>query len=1120
MVSLHLFSSTPSLRSLRFWWPWLGLLTGLALTFSAWSQVSRAESARFEAFRHEQLASMVERVERRMNTLKVVLQGSASYLGRGALPSRAEWRAYVESLDLNATYPGIQGLGFAEWIPKAELGAHLQRVRGEGFPEYQIIPGGPLAPDPGGCSASVYLEPMDARNLRAFGKDMLAEPVRREAMLRARDTGLPTLSGKVVLYQEGDAAAQAGTLLFMPVYRQGWPLGSVAQRRAALRGWTYHPFRMGDLLRGTLSGDTHQAGFELFDGIKAEAEHLLFDSDPSRSVASHAGELVRSFDVAGRTWTAHVYPDVFYFGSAGRNHHLGLLISGVVASLLLFLLLVTMLGAEGRARLLADQRGEELLATESRFRALFEKAPFGMAIVATDSGRFLSVNPRLEEILGYSCAELLERGFQAVSHPDYLIADQASLQELKAGSIPQIRKEKRYLHKEGREIWGRVNIVMLPSASGTEARHLTILEDITEVRARGEELRASQARFQEIFDLSPDPITLSRQSDGALVMVNQAWCDLTGIPMEGAIGQTPSALGLWSDPVSRAALIAELEQVGYIAARPSLILHRDGSERHVLITGRLLSHRGEDLVLILGKDVTALQAIEANLRTALAESRQFREALDHVPTHVYIKDLDSRYLYACQKTLDLFGVSREELVGCDDARFFPPEVVTRLRTIDARVFSGEETQEEIVVTSDQGERQVFWDVKSPIYADLERTRISGLLGISMDITEQKRVEAILGESEARFRTLAETAPVLIWMTDAQGQCIHFNQAWTDWTGLPLDQALGEGWLACIHTEDREACREAYRRAFDARQPFATEFRLRHRSGGHRWISDRGTPRFAADGTFLGCIGAGIDIQDMRDAEAAIRESELRVHKAESLVLMAGGIAHDFNNLFQSILGYLEIATLKAGEEAGVASILGKAGVSLQKAIGLSWKMLDFSGRSFIRPERMDLEGWLPAYLATLALECPPAFHLDVSCAEVPSILGDSAKLEEVLKALLDNAREALGPVGGRVSVRLFTDFGEDHTGAEAPGIWRLPRPDGPATVCLEVSDSGPGVPPVQLNLICDPFYTTKETGRGLGLAAVVGILTAHRAGLHLMSGKGELNGQGGGLSLRMHFPPS
>jgi len=373
---------------------------------------------------------------------------------------------------------------------------------------------------------------------------------------------------------------------------------------------------------------------------------------------------------------------------------------------------------------------------------------------------------------------------------------------------------------------------------------------------------------------------------------------------------------------------------------------------------------------------------------------------------------------------------------------------------------------------------------------------------------------LLEESEARFRILAETAPVLIWMTDANGRCVHFNQFWTDWTGLPLQQALGEGWLDFLHAEDQAPCREHFGRALEGREPFAMEFRMRHHSGAYRWISDRGTPRFAADGAFQGFIGAGIDIQDMKESEAALRESELRVHKAESLVLMAGGIAHDFNNLFQSILGYLEIATLKVGEEAGVTPILKKAGVSLQKAIGLSWKMLDFSGRSFIRPERMDLEGWLPAYLATLTLEWPPTFQLDVSCAEVPSILGDSAKLEEVLKALLDNAREATGPAVGRVSVRLFTDFGEDHTGAGAPGIWRLPRPDGPATVCLEVSDTGPGVPPVQLNLICDPFYTTKETGRGLGLAAVVGILTAHRAGLHLM------NGKSGGLVLRMHFPPS
>jgi signal transduction histidine kinase len=186
---------------------------------------------------------------------------------------------------------------------------------------------------------------------------------------------------------------------------------------------------------------------------------------------------------------------------------------------------------------------------------------------------------------------------------------------------------------------------------------------------------------------------------------------------------------------------------------------------------------------------------------------------------------------------------------------------------------------------------------------------------------------------------------------------------------------------------------------------------------------------------------------------------------------------------------------------------------LRKAIGLSWKMLDFSGRGLMRTERVDLETWLPSFLATVHPNLPATFKLDLRCEPVPFIKADRSKLEQVLKAVLDNALEAAGPQGGAVRVRLRVDFGEDRSGPGSPGVWPLERPEFPATVCLEIADDGPGVPAGNLGLICDPFYTTQELGRGLGLAAAVGILSAHRAGLHL------LNGPEKGLILRMHFPP-
>jgi CHASE1-domain containing sensor protein len=213
----------------------VGFLGGLVLTLAVWFLYGQAERLRLRELQESHVAAISGRIEGRMASLARGLQASAGYLGRGPLPTRSEWRAYVQALNLPGTNAGVQGTGFAEWLPPGRQADHVRRVRGEGFPDYDVVPGGGLPDDGTGTSAILYLEPPDARNLRAFGRDMLREAVRREALARARDQGLPALSGPVTLYQETGTEVQKGCLLFAPVYQEGLSQQTVAERRAALR---------------------------------------------------------------------------------------------------------------------------------------------------------------------------------------------------------------------------------------------------------------------------------------------------------------------------------------------------------------------------------------------------------------------------------------------------------------------------------------------------------------------------------------------------------------------------------------------------------------------------------------------------------------------------------------------------------------------------------------------------------------------------------------------------------------------------------------------------------------------------------------------------------------------
>ena len=157
-----------------------------------------------------------------------------------------------------------------------------------------------------------------------------------------------------------------------------------------------------------------------------------------------------------------------------------------------------------------------------------------------------------------------------------------------------------------------------------------------------------------------------------------------------------------------------------------------------------------------------------------------------------------------------------------------------------------------------------------------------LRGVSIDISERKRAEEALHESEERFRAMANTAPVMIWMSGADKLCSFFNKGWLDFTGRTLEQELGNGWAEGVHREDFDRCLGVYVNAFDARQEFTMEYRLRKYDGEYRWVLDHGVPRFSSDGTFLGYIGSCIDMTERRRAEEKFR---LAVEASPSAIVM-------------------------------------------------------------------------------------------------------------------------------------------------------------------------------------------------------------------------------------------
>jgi diguanylate cyclase len=245
-------------------------------------------------------AEIALRIGERFRGYRQVLRGGrALFHANSESVSRQMWREYVHWLRLEEDFAGIQGVGFSQWVPAAALEEHLRRVREEGFADYQVWPEG--ARD--AYSSIVMLEPFDWRNQRAFGYDMYADPVRREAMERAVAAGRDALSGRVTLVQETDADLQAGVLLYLPVYASGAEIETEAQRREALLGWVYSPFRMNDLIAGKMGYFAERVRLRIYDEGRQAPETQLYDSHPGHAPpgASHAVH-TQTLVLGGREW--------------------------------------------------------------------------------------------------------------------------------------------------------------------------------------------------------------------------------------------------------------------------------------------------------------------------------------------------------------------------------------------------------------------------------------------------------------------------------------------------------------------------------------------------------------------------------------------------------------------------------------------------------------------------------------------------------------------------------------------------------------------------------------------------------------------------------------------------
>jgi|GEM_PF-525010 len=653
-------------------------------------------------------------------------------------------------------------------------------------------------------------------------------------------------------------------------------------------------------------------------------------------------------------------------------------------------------------------------------------------------------------------------------------------------------------------VCGAVGASLRHSLRRLHLAHGQLYAVMTEHRTVARELRA-------IIDQASAGIVRADLA-GVVLEANARFAEMVGRPLDQIVGHNviefthPGDLdGLRYDINTAARMERTSWQLEQRYIRP------DGGIVRALVDVRALQDNdGQSYaVLAIILDITATREAE----DALSETRHsFRTIADSVPVMLWLTDSSNNGRFVNRAYLEFTGTSLDEVTPDDWQSYLHPEDFDRTRSIFmAGMASGEPFTMLARYRRHDGQWRWLRSMHQPRY-DRDGNRI-GLIGTAFDITETHEAAARIQESEARFRTIADSAPAVIWMVDAQGNTEFGNRRFRRvFGGMPPHRLLST-LRSMTHPEDLPSFDQTLADATREERRFSFLGRICHPTYGERWIRTEAAPRYDISGTLVGFTGVSVDATESQRAErdlkrinelleervsAALAEKAkaeadlVRSHRLEAVGRLTGGVAHDFNNLLTVIMGGLEIIR-KTEDPARRQKMVEAALAAARRGERLTGQLLAFSRRQTLRPSSTDINALIKEGEPLLHQAVGDSMTLTFKLKSGPApVLVDSAKFEAALINLLVNARDA-SPADGRISVET-ADYSvpaladpELPLGTPAPA----PKSTKPAIhpsdllpgryIRVTVADKGSGMTEDVQRRVFEPFFTTKGVGHGTGL---------------------------------------
>jgi PAS domain S-box-containing protein len=586
-------------------------------------------------------------------------------------------------------------------------------------------------------------------------------------------------------------------------------------------------------------------------------------------------------------------------------------------------------------------------------------------------------------------------------------------------------------------------------------------------------------------------VSLYKVEEDALILQHQVGYDyvINRIPLESGV----------TGRVARTGVPALLEDVN---TDPTCLLAIDDIVSEVCVPLRdegevvgVLNVESTQGVKLSSADLQLMMALSEHINSAITRARLYTEArenaarlrtaIENLPFNFWALDKHGRYVLQNAASERRWG---NRLGRRLSELQIDPAIVTQWEKKDRRAFAGEVVEIDVAYSLD-GDMRFYHEISGPIR---DGNEIVGILGVDIDVTDRRRAEEQLRDSEERYRLLFDSNPHPMWAYDLETlRFLTVNDAAVRHYGYSRAEFLNMTIADIRPAEDVPTLLVNVAQVTEGLDEAGV---WRHRKKDGTLIEVEITSHtLMFDGRPAELVLA-TDVTERRRTEEALR----RAQKMESLGLLAGGIAHDFNNLLVAILGQTSLALSRLNADNPARGPIEKAVTASRRAADLTRQLLAYSGRGQFERRPIDLNHLIQENLHLFEVAVLKNVALRSDLVEpLPPIVGDAGQLQQVIMNLIINAAEAIGQRAGLVLVRtrlqhitpedvVWWQIGEE---ALLPGDY----------VLLTVEDNGEGMEAETLSRIFDPFFSTKFTGRGLGLAAVMGIVRGHGGGLKVIS---------------------